>query len=328
MASNSFQERLEAAKGYAQSPRDPELEKMLAIPTRDPSFTSMAMVTYPDAAGSVTKPGPLVVLFHPGGFFLGSPNKLITYARPLARLFGASVLCPSYRFAPEHPFPTGVQDAWDTLQWAAAHASTRLSADPERRGFLVGGISGGANFAVVLTRRAVETGLQPPITGTWAPIFMGLSANGGGDEDENRRLPSEYSGLLRSHEDQDQALVIDKVKVWIMWDYYRPKVLLLFFNFLAAPLDDLAAMPRVALQVAGHDLFRDDGLLLAHVLSDYGVELRLDVYLGVCHSFWVFAPELTLSKKFVRDVVISFAWLLDVELETLEADCYEAPFAL
>lgn len=150
--------------------------------------------------------GPLIVLFHPGGFFLGSPAKLTMYARPLAQLFNASVLCPSYRFAPEHPFPTGVEDAWATLQWAASHAS-ELGANPAR-GFLVGGISSGANFAVALTRRAVEVGLQPPVTGTWAPIFMGLN--------EQDAVPDDYKMFWTSHEQHRDVLVIDVGKAATM----------------------------------------------------------------------------------------------------------------
>ncbi|KAI3325972.1 Alpha/Beta hydrolase protein [Xylariaceae sp. AK1471] len=217
----------------------------LLAKTLGPTPPGLQEKTLPAASGS--NPGPLILLFHPGGFFLSSPAKLIMYACPLARLFGASVLCPSYRFAPEHPFPT----------------TTHLGADPKRKGFLVGGISSGANFAVALTRRAVEKCLRPPVTGTWAPIFMGLSADGGGGEAQT------------------------------MWEYYRPEITSSLFSPLATPLDSLTGMPKVVLQVAGHDLFRDDGLVLAHVLKDRGVE-------------------------FVRDVVVGFAWLLDVKVETLE----------
>ncbi|KAI0404817.1 Alpha/Beta hydrolase protein [Xylaria palmicola] len=354
MAFDSYHQRLATAESLSQCPRDPELEKLLSsngpwpdppftdvpqcrgisdcadsllvkalgqppagvqektchIPTNDPSFTSAALLTLP-APGS--SPGPLIVLFHPGGFFLGSPAKLAMYARPLAQLFNASVLCPSYRFAPEHPFPTGVEDAWATLQWAASHASSDLGADPASKGFLVGGISSGANFAVALARRAAETGLRPPVTGAWAPIFMGLNSR--------EAVPEEYRGLLGSHEQHRDALVIDEGKAKTMWEYYRPDVASPLFNPLATPLDGGRGLPRVFLQVVGHDLFRDDGLVLAYALQDRGVEVKLEIYPGVCHSFWVFAPEMTVSRKFVHDIAKGFAWLLGVvEVEGLERD--------
>jgi acetyl esterase/lipase len=225
----------------------------------------------------------------------------------MAQLFGASVLCPSYRFAPEHPFPTGVEDAWATLHWAASHA-TELGADPTR-GFLVGGISSGANFSAVLTRRAVEAGLEPRVTGTWAPIFMGLNEEGA--------VPEDYKTLWTSHEQHRDALVIDADKAGTMWEYYKPKVMSPLFNPLAPPLDKIGAMPKMFLQVAGHDMFRDDGLILAYALQDHGVDVKLEVYPGVCHSFWVFARGLTISKRFVREIVEGFAWLLGVSKDGL-----------
>ncbi|KAK8037665.1 hypothetical protein PG991_001011 [Apiospora marii] len=352
MASDSHQQRLEFLRGHAEGQRDPELDELLSsngpwpdppftdkaqcrslsdyadgllikalgpcpaglheevceIPTSDP-YISTALLTRP-APSSHHSPGPLIVLFHPGGFFLGSPAKLSMYARPLAKFFGASVLCPSYRFAPEHPFPAGIEDAWATLAWAARHAADRLGADPTR-GFLVGGISSGANFAVVLARRAAEkTGLRPPLTGVWAPLFMGLN--------EAAAVPEAYRSLWASHGQHGRdALVIDGAKAATMWDYYRPGVGSPLFNPLASPLEGLVGMPRVFLQVAGHDMFRDDGLVLAYALRDRGGEVRLEVYPGVCHSFWVFAPGLTVSKRFVRDIVVGFAWLLGVGVEDL-----------
>lgn len=229
------------------------------------------------------------------------------YARPLAQLFNASVLCPSYRLAPEHAFPKGVEDAWATVQWAASHAS-ELGANPNR-GFLIGGISSGANFAVALTRRAVETGLQPRVTGTWAPILVGSN--------EKDAVPANYRHLLMSHQQNRDALVIDESKAQTMWEYYKPISTSPLFNSLAPPLDSLRMMPRTFLQVAGQDLFRDNGLILAYALRDRSVEVKLEVYPGLCHSFWVFAPSLTLSKKFVKDIVEGFAWLLGVSVDGL-----------
>lgn len=81
-----------------------------------------------------------------------------------------------------------------------------------------------------------------------------------------------------------------------MWSYYKPDVASPLFNPLAAPLYDVARMTRVFLQVAGHELFRDDGLVLAYALGDRGVDVRVEVYRGVCHSFWVFAPGLAVSR--------------------------------
>src|SRR5436305_973828 len=69
------------------------------------------------------------------------------------------------RLAPEHPFPTGINDSWDALKWAAANASS-LKANPEI-GFIVGGASAGGNIAAVLALRARDEELSPPLTGQY-----------------------------------------------------------------------------------------------------------------------------------------------------------------
>lgn len=102
-----------------------------------------------------------------------------------------------------------------------------------------------------------------------------------------------------------------------MWEYYKPNIASSLFNPLAPPLDRLGAMPKMFLQVVGHDIFRDDGLILAYALQDHGVDVKLEVYPGVCHSFWIFAPGLTISKRFVSDIVEGFAWLLGVNTDGL-----------
>lgn len=86
-------------------------------------------------------------------------------------------------------------------------------------------------------------------------------------------------------------------------------------------------MPKMFLQVAGHDMFRDDGLILAYMLQDHGVDVKLEVYPGVCHSFWVFAPGLTVSKRFVSDIVEGFAWLLGVSMDDL-SQAWETAMAM
>ena len=107
--------------------------------------------------------------------------------------FGATCISVGYRLAPEHPFPTPINDAWDSLQWVMITAiaslqwctrllmstqiasnAHKLGADPEQ-GFVVHGESAGGNFAIVLALLARDNALKPRLTGVSALIPAVLS---------------------------------------------------------------------------------------------------------------------------------------------------------
>jgi acetyl esterase/lipase len=257
-----------------------------------------------------TIPGALIVLFHPSGWFVPSTAKLIPYARGLATLFNATVFCPQYRLAPEYPFPIGINDAWASVHWALQNLSS-LGANPTK-GFILGGISTGANFAVALARRAVETQLQPPVTGIWAPLYIGMR--------DGISVPNAYKADFTSRDENTNAMVMNVDQVGHLYAHYKPDFASPLFNPLV-DIDngafDLSKMPRTHLQIAGADYFRDDGIVLAYALEDHGVDVKLDLYPGMPHSFWLFAPEVTTSKKCLKDIVAGFAYLLNVEVEDL-----------
>jgi acetyl esterase/lipase len=109
---------------------------------------------------------PLIVLYHGGGFSMGSPTQMAKIARILVKRFDAVVAAPAYRLAPEHPFPCGINDCWDSLKWIAKNAEGEMRAHPDS-GFIIGGYSAGATVSVVLSHLARDEKLQPPLTGVW-----------------------------------------------------------------------------------------------------------------------------------------------------------------
>ena len=100
----------------------------------------------------------LVVLVHAGGFAMGTTRQLSPFAQGYSRLHGATVVNVTHRLAPEHVFSTAPQDIWDAVKWLSANAAS-LGADT-RAGFILGGVSSGANLAAVTAQRAVQEGLS------------------------------------------------------------------------------------------------------------------------------------------------------------------------
>lgn len=247
---------------------------------------------------------------------------MLNYARRLSRLLGAVVLCPSYRHAPEYPFPAGVNDAWDVLCWVAGNAATHpdIQADLSR-GFIVGGNSAGANFAGVVCRRAVQEGLEPRVTGTWVSFPAFGAGNKDREEDGGKVEMIEEVERYRdvwgmSWTQNRDAMIVDAGYVERILGWYKPDYASSLYNPLVKSEGfEIGKMPRAFVQVAGGDLFRDDGIVYAYALEDAGVQVRLKAYKGMPHTFPFFLPALKVSKDAIVDTALGFAWLLDVEMD-------------
>jgi len=87
---------------------------------------------------------PLVVYFHGGGWVVGDVDTHGTVAALLAQDADVAVLSVDYRLAPEHPFPTPVDDAREALAWAAEQRA-RLGVSLDR--LAVAGDSAGGHLA-------------------------------------------------------------------------------------------------------------------------------------------------------------------------------------
>ncbi|OAA57549.1 Alpha/beta hydrolase fold-3 [Niveomyces insectorum RCEF 264] len=86
---------------------------------------------------------PAVINFHGGGFVLGSGTDDARFFRYLLTHSGAVVVSVDYRLAPEHPFPTAVEDGADALLYVIRNAAA-LRIDPMR--LATSGFSAGANL--------------------------------------------------------------------------------------------------------------------------------------------------------------------------------------
>lgn len=99
--------------------------------------------------------GPAVLFFHGGGYIFGHID---LFDGPVSRYVSASgvpMLSVEYRRAPEHPFPTPVEDAYAALRWLHEHAD-ELGVDRGR--IAVMGDSAGGGLAAALSILTRERG--------------------------------------------------------------------------------------------------------------------------------------------------------------------------
>jgi len=125
------------------------------LPVRD--GVARCQLYRPTAAGA--GPLPIIVYYHGGGFTVGASEDCDFLSRKLAFTNDALVVSANYRSAPEFPFPTPFDDAFDVYRWVVGNG-TDLGGDISR--IAVAGDSAGSNLAAALPLRARDEGARLP----------------------------------------------------------------------------------------------------------------------------------------------------------------------
>ena len=207
---------------------------------------------------------PLLLYTHGGGFTIGSIATHDTLCRELARLSGAAVVSIDYRRSPEFQFPVATNDAWDALQWLAAHAG-EWGVDTRR--LAVGGDSAGGTLAAVNAIHARDAGMALALQLLFYP---GTTAHQDTD----------------SHKTFAHGLVLEADAVNWYFDNYIPnrhdREDWRFAPLLAPDVDDVAP---AWIGLAECDPLVDEGIAYADKLRLSGVAVDLEIYRGVTHEF-------------------------------------------
>ncbi|PTB65894.1 alpha/beta-hydrolase [Trichoderma citrinoviride] len=316
----TFQKTIQATLPSAQqmlaASRPPNIiEREIDIPIDD-TFSSRTIVC--QAATPSTSPSPIVILVHGGGHCVGYPELELTTARELVLAHEATCILPSYRLAPEYPFPTDVNDIFVVARYIARKAAEQdgggilpANADP-KTAFIIGGLSAGAAISNDVAHLARDLCLEPPLTGLFLAcgIFF--------DPDS---VPDRYKEQYLSMEQNKSAPILDTASLKQYMSAYKGDKPLPLRN--PSPVGQQPHsnttttatgrnfLPPVYFQVAGMDPARDDSLIYERMLrEECGVPTRMDVYHGLPHGFWTQYPDLKASRKRMRDAVDGVGWLL------------------
>jgi len=206
------------------------------------------------------------VFIHGGGFWLGSVDELVVDATCRERSTGADciVVAVDYRLAPEHPFPTPVEDCYRALLWAAEHAAA-LGGDPDR--ITLGGVSAGATLAAAVTLAVRDRGgptlaLQLLEVPALDLTLASMRASGVGDEHGISVADMTVTAELYLPTPADAT------------DPYASPLL--------AP--DLHGLPTAHIMTAEFDPLRHEGERYAARLRAAGVTVHHQRYAGAIHG--------------------------------------------
>jgi len=219
----------------------------------------------------------LVVYFHGGGFVIGDIECYDHLARFLANRLQAAVVNVDYRLAPEHRFPTAVDDAWAALLWANERI-TEIAGGAVP--LVVMGDSAGGNLAAVVARRARDAG-GPPLA-SQVLVYPATTM----DVDTPSCLDPE-----------NQLLLTREAMIWFL-NHYVPE-LADRGHPDAAPLEvaDLSGLAPAIVLTAEHDPLRDQGEAYAEKLALAGVPVAQRRFEGQTHHFFVLVGVLPGSAE-------------------------------
>ena len=228
---------------------------------------------------------PVLLYLHGGGFTIGSIASHDTLCRELSRLSGCAVVSLEYRLAPAHRFPTAVNDAWDALQWLAAHGSV-LGCDTGR--LAVGGDSAGGTLAMVCAILARDHRIPLALQLLFYP---GCAAN--------QDAPS--------HQRYGHGLVLEAPHIDWFFDHYIDRAQREDWRFAPLNAPDVEGIAPAWFGLAECDPLVDDGIAYADKLRAAGVAVDLEIYRGVTHEFIKMGRVLPEARQAHRDAARALA---------------------
>lgn len=218
-------------------------------------------------------PQAIIVYFHGGGWVLGDIDLQYDHVgRHLANETRSTVVLVNYRKAPEHPFPTAIEDSYTALCWVADHAAQLA---PDGVPLIVAGDSAGGNIAAVMTQ--------------WARDKAGPRI----DHQVLIYPVTDCAMDTESYRAPENQLMLDRDSMSWFWGHYLPDEAARTSPD-ASPLRaaSLADLPPALVYVAEYDPLHDEGVAYAHALRASGVPVTLREAEGQMHAFFQMATLL------------------------------------
>ncbi len=234
-----------------------------------------------------SRPLPVLVYYHGGGWVLGGFETHDTTLRNLAAAARCVVVAVDYRLAPEHKFPAPLEDAFAAYRWVRGNV-LQLGGDLAR--VAVGGDSAGGNLATVVAALSVAREVPRPCFQLLLYPVTDLSAEAPSYElfADGFFLSRDMMRWFRGHYLVDEAQSRDP---------------------LVSPLlaEDLSGLPPAYVATAGYDPLHDEGKAYAERLLEAGVEVFYRDYPGLIHGFLALSSLVHTAAEAFDDTVAALS---------------------
>ena len=222
-------------------------------------------------------PSCVLVVVHGGGYASGSIATHRALAANVARAAGARALVLGYRLAPEHPFPAALDDVVTAYRWLldGGVASGRVALLGDSAG---GGLALSAQLALRdadLARPAATVLLGPWVDLTVSSESMTTNA----ERDAVVGAAGLRAAAGRYLGDADPRAP------------------------LASPIEgDLAGLAPMLIQVGSHEALLDDSRRLEERARAAGVDVTLEIWEGLMHSWHQYADFLPEARSAIEQI--------------------------
>ena len=252
------------------------------IQSQDPKHKIRVRIYKPT---TMVSPAPVLVWMHGGGFLIGKPEMddpfLVRFAHELRIL----IVSIDYRTAPEHPFPTPLDDCYTALKWIHAHHQT-MGIDPDR--IAVGGESAGGGLAATLIQLAHDRNEVKPIFQMLVyPMLDDRSSSRPDLANKEFMTWSQDSNRFGWESYLNQPCGSDNLPPYAA----------------ASRREDCTGFPPAWICVGTLDLFYEEDTAYANILKDSGVDCELVVIPGVFHGFDVLGPKAKIVEDFRKSQI-------------------------
>jgi acetyl esterase/lipase len=86
--------------------------------------------------------------------------------------------------------------------------------------------------------------------------------------------------------------------------------------FTPLNLTDFSRLGPIHYQIAGMDMWKDSALFYCGKVKEAGGSVKMDLYPGVPHVWYSMYPELSINKKWSKDLITGVGWLLTQKPES------------
>ncbi|KAI0350801.1 hypothetical protein OH77DRAFT_1498899 [Trametes cingulata] len=228
---------------------------------------------------------PVLVWFHGGGWIVGDIEMDDSLLRTLCVELQMCVVNVEYRLAPEHPFPTPINDSFAAVKWVAENESSiHVSVS---KGFIVGGDSAGAHIATVCAHLAHDDPALAERKVTGQLLRQPAVVHPDVCPEDPRAVPT--ADLLQGAPNDPRVSPL-------LWPSH-------------------AGVAPAFIMHNGADPLRDDARAMERALREAGVKTRIVTYPGMPHGFYYVYPDIPMSRKMDRDLREGLKWLLEVGVQ-------------